>query len=162
VAAVADHQAPPGLVLLSGEIGYVLIDLGLQRGRQHAAGALPDDLVAQGAGLRGAVFVDYAEHGRAFPTDGATSVCSVTYRSLGKVRPFTSQPEADPQVFSIAPVIAASAAGLVVAALGKGEHLPGELTSPLQILGGAAVALALFTLGMSLNARTRLSPASRT
>jgi predicted permease len=60
------------------------------------------------------------------------------------------------------PVIAASAAGLVVAAFGKGDDLPGALTSPLQILGGAAVPTALFALGMSLNARTRPTPAGRT
>ncbi|MFG1809097.1 AEC family transporter [Streptomyces sp. NPDC049040] len=60
------------------------------------------------------------------------------------------------------PVIAASAAGLVVAALGKGDRLPGELTSTLHLLGGAAVPTALFALGMSLNARTRPSPAGRT
>lgn len=60
------------------------------------------------------------------------------------------------------PVIAASAAGLIVAALGKGDDLPGELTSPLQMLGGAAVPTALFALGMSLSARTRPSPAGRT
>jgi malonate transporter and related proteins len=60
------------------------------------------------------------------------------------------------------PVIAASAAGLTVAVLGKGDHLPGELTSPLQMLGGAAVPTALFALGMSLDARARPSPAGRT
>lgn len=59
------------------------------------------------------------------------------------------------------PVIAASAAGLVVAALSKGDNLPGEVTSPLQILGGAAVPTALFALGMSLDARTRATPEGR-
>lgn len=60
------------------------------------------------------------------------------------------------------PVIAASAAGLLVAALGKGDQLPSALTSPLQTLGGAGVPTALFALGMSLNARSRPSPAGRT
>lgn len=60
------------------------------------------------------------------------------------------------------PVVAASAAGLVIAALGQGDHLPGTLTSPLQTLGGAGVPSALFALGMSLSARTRPSPEGRT
>ncbi|MFI1094628.1 AEC family transporter [Streptomyces sp. NPDC020917] len=60
------------------------------------------------------------------------------------------------------PVVAASAAGLLVAALGKGDRLPAELTTPLQTLGGAGVPSALFALGMSLNARTRTSPEGRT
>ncbi|MEV6007458.1 AEC family transporter [Streptomyces sp. NPDC051976] len=58
------------------------------------------------------------------------------------------------------PVIAASAASLAVAA--AGWHLPAEATSPLQLLGGAAVPSALFALGISLNTRTRPSPAART
>jgi malonate transporter and related proteins len=60
------------------------------------------------------------------------------------------------------PVVAASAAGLLVAALGQGDNLPSELTSPLHTLGGAGVPSALFALGMSLNARTRTSPDGRT
>lgn len=49
------------------------------------------------------------------------------------------------------PIIAASAAGVTVAA--AGWRLPAELTAPVQMLGGAAVPAALFALGMSLNAR---------
>ncbi|WP_069462770.1 AEC family transporter [Actinacidiphila rubida] len=60
------------------------------------------------------------------------------------------------------PVVAASAAGLLVAALGEGDHLPTELTSPLHTLGGAGVPSALFALGMSLNTRARTSPEGRT
>lgn len=48
------------------------------------------------------------------------------------------------------PIIAASAAGVTVAALGW--RLPAEVTAPVQMLGGAAVPAALFALGMSLNA----------
>lgn len=59
------------------------------------------------------------------------------------------------------PVVAASAAGLVVATLGKGDALPSELTSPLHMLGGAAVPSALFALGMSLNTRVHASPQAR-
>ncbi|MEV5277021.1 AEC family transporter [Streptomyces sp. NPDC052811] len=57
------------------------------------------------------------------------------------------------------PVVGASAAGVAVAALGL--HLPAEVTSPLQILGGAAVPAALFALGMSLNGRAAPDPAGR-
>jgi malonate transporter and related proteins len=49
------------------------------------------------------------------------------------------------------PVIAASAAGVLVSALGW--RVPGVITSPLQTLGGAGVPTALFALGMSLNGR---------
>lgn len=55
------------------------------------------------------------------------------------------------------PVIAASACGLALAATGVG--LPQELVSPLQMLGGAGVPVALFTLGMSLTGRTGLDAA---
>lgn len=58
------------------------------------------------------------------------------------------------------PVIAASAAGLTVAATGL--HLPATATSPLRMLGGAAVPSALFALGLSLTTRTRPSPEART
>ncbi|MFF3286891.1 AEC family transporter [Streptomyces sp. NPDC003023] len=47
------------------------------------------------------------------------------------------------------PIIAASAAGLAVAACGL--RLPEALSAPAQMLGGAAVPAALFALGMSLN-----------
>ncbi|TXS49173.1 AEC family transporter [Streptomyces sp. t39] len=50
------------------------------------------------------------------------------------------------------PVIAASAAGTAVAALGL--RLPPEATAPVEMLGGAAVPAALFALGLSLNGRT--------
>jgi hypothetical protein len=71
--AIADHKAAPGFVSLRGQIGYVLVDFGLQRGSEHTPGALPHDLVDQGTGLRGAVGGDYAEHGRAFPTRAANA-----------------------------------------------------------------------------------------
>jgi malonate transporter and related proteins len=51
------------------------------------------------------------------------------------------------------PIIAASAAGVSVAA--AGWRLPAELTAPVQMLGGAAVPAALFALGMSLDARAK-------
>jgi hypothetical protein len=43
----------------------------LQRGSGHPAGALPHDLVDQGARLGGTAGGDQAEHGRAFPTRAA-------------------------------------------------------------------------------------------
>ncbi|MCB5169825.1 AEC family transporter [Streptomyces bambusae] len=51
------------------------------------------------------------------------------------------------------PIVAASAAGLAVAALGR--PLPAAVTDPLTMLSGAAVPAALFALGMSLHTRTR-------
>ncbi|MBT2369880.1 AEC family transporter [Streptomyces sp. ISL-10] len=48
------------------------------------------------------------------------------------------------------PIIAASAAGITVAALGW--QLPHAVTEPVRMLSGAAVPAALFALGMSLNA----------
>lgn len=47
------------------------------------------------------------------------------------------------------PIIAGSATGVAVSALGW--RLPSEVVSPLQTLGGAAVPSALFALGMSLS-----------
>ncbi|NEA68702.1 hypothetical protein G3I56_40525 [Streptomyces sp. SID12488] len=88
MAAVADHQTAPGPIRLGGQLGYVLVDFGLQRGGGHPQGALADDLVDQGTSLGGAVGSDYAEHGRAFPTRAANAgLYSVTCRSFGKVRP---------------------------------------------------------------------------
>jgi predicted permease len=49
------------------------------------------------------------------------------------------------------PIIAASAAGVTVAALGL--RLPETVTAPAHMLGGAAVPAALFALGMSLDTR---------
>jgi malonate transporter and related proteins len=57
------------------------------------------------------------------------------------------------------PIIAGSAAGVVVSALGW--HLPSQVVSPLQTLGGAAVPSALFALGMSLNGRVWPEPGGR-
>jgi malonate transporter and related proteins len=57
------------------------------------------------------------------------------------------------------PIIAGSAAGVAVSALGW--HLPSLLVSPLQTLGGAAVPAALVALGMSLNGDVRPAPGQR-
>ncbi len=88
VMAVADHQAAPALLSLVGQLGNVGVDFSLQSGGQHPPRALADDVVDQGAGLGRSIGTHYAQHGRAFPTDGATSAYSMTRsRSLGKVRP---------------------------------------------------------------------------
>jgi hypothetical protein len=44
-AAVADHQAPAILTPLGSELGYIGIDLGLQRLGQHPPGVFPDDFM---------------------------------------------------------------------------------------------------------------------
>jgi hypothetical protein len=88
VVSVADDQTAASLVALACQLGYVLVDLGLQGRGEHPPRALADDAVDQGTGLGGAVLVNYAQHGRAFPTRAATRACSMTSsRSLGKVRP---------------------------------------------------------------------------
>jgi hypothetical protein len=58
VVAVADYQAAAGLIGPGCQLGYVLVDFGLQRRGQHPAGALPDNLVDQGTGLGRALVVD--------------------------------------------------------------------------------------------------------
>jgi transposase len=78
-----------------------MVDFGFQRGGEHPAGALADDLVDQGAGLGGAVFGDYAEHGRAFPTRAAMRAYSMTVKGPSG-RYALCVPPADPQVLSIA------------------------------------------------------------
>ncbi len=57
------------------------------------------------------------------------------------------------------PIIAASAAGVAVSALGW--RVPGAVVSPLETLGGAAVPAALIALGMSLNGSVRPGPGTR-
>jgi hypothetical protein len=86
VVAVADHQPPAVLVPLVGQLGDVGVDFGLQRGGEHPSGALADDLVDQGAVWRGAVVVDYAEHGRAFPTGAANTGLLDDHRSITRER----------------------------------------------------------------------------
>lgn len=93
VVAVAHDQTPAAFVPLIGQLGYVGVDFRLQRGSQHPPGALADDLVNQGAVWCRSVFVDYREHGRAFPTDAPTSAYSMTITgSFGKVRPPRANP----------------------------------------------------------------------
>jgi predicted permease len=57
------------------------------------------------------------------------------------------------------PIIAASALGVIVSALGW--RLPDLLAGPLAQLGAAAVPTALLVLGMSLHGRERRKPANR-
>jgi hypothetical protein len=87
VVTVAHHQPVTLLIPFLGQLGDVGIDFGLQRGSQHATGALADDLVDQRMVWRVVVAVDYGKHGRTLPTGTTTPVCSVTFdRSPGKVR----------------------------------------------------------------------------
>jgi hypothetical protein len=72
VVAVAHHQASAAFIPLGAQLGYILIDFHLQGSGEHPPGAFPHDLVDQGSGRRGTVFIDYAEHGRAFLTRAAT------------------------------------------------------------------------------------------
>lgn len=66
MVAVADYQTAT-FVRLGCQLGYVLVDFRFQGRGEHAAGALADDLVDQGAGLGGTVVGDYAEHGTYLP-----------------------------------------------------------------------------------------------
>ena len=94
VVAVADHQAAPGLVRLRGQLGYVLVDFGLQCGGEHPPGALADDLVDQGAELGRTVCVHYAEHGRAFPTRAANAgLLGDRHRIIREGTPSASNPK---------------------------------------------------------------------
>jgi hypothetical protein len=47
VGTVAHHQPPPALIMLTGELGDVGVNLGLQGLGQHPPSALADDLVDQ-------------------------------------------------------------------------------------------------------------------
>jgi len=80
VEAVADHQSTPGLVDLMGERVDVRGDLGLQRRGQHRPRAVTDQLVKQRSADRSrcvlvglGLFLDYLEHGRAFPNQRANA-----------------------------------------------------------------------------------------
>ncbi|GGT14245.1 hypothetical protein GCM10010254_38570 [Streptomyces chromofuscus] len=94
VTAVADHQAAPLVVALIGELGHVRVDFGLQRDGQHPPCAFPDNLIQQRtAAWRGAVLVDYRKHGRAFPTDAATSALldDLSIDPSGRYAPFRQE-----------------------------------------------------------------------
>jgi len=78
VLAVANHQAAAVLVELVSELLDVGGDFGLQRGGQHLASTIADDLVKQRpmasrlvVGLLG--IVNYGEQGRTFPNQRANA-----------------------------------------------------------------------------------------
>lgn len=101
---VADHEPPPTLVLLLGQLGYIRVNFGLQGGGQHPPRPLPDDPVDQGPVSRRAVLGDYREHGRTFPAGAANAGLLGDLQSITREgTPFARLPEADPQVLSIAP-----------------------------------------------------------
>jgi hypothetical protein len=66
--AVAHHQPPATLVPLGGMRGQVVVDLGLQGGGQHPAGALAHDLVEVQARLvMGLGIGGYTQHAAFLP-----------------------------------------------------------------------------------------------
>jgi hypothetical protein len=70
---VANHQPPAAVVEIPGKRGHIRVDLNLQRGGQHAPGALPDDLVQTRTQLRAGPFVSYySQHWRSFLAGVAT------------------------------------------------------------------------------------------
>lgn len=78
MVAVAHHQPAATLIALTGELGNIGVDLGLQRLGQHPPGTLTHELVDQRRTsrrtlIRVAAAGHYGEHGRAFPTDAPTS-----------------------------------------------------------------------------------------
>jgi hypothetical protein len=74
MVAVADHEPTAALVALIGQLGYIGVDFGLQRGSQHPPRTLADDLVDQrGAVGSGGGVVHYAKHGRVFPAVAANT-----------------------------------------------------------------------------------------
>lgn len=74
MVTVAHHEPPAVLVPLVGQLGYVCVYFGFQRGGQHPSCARQDDLVDQGGAVDGgAVVVHYAQHGRPFPAGAANT-----------------------------------------------------------------------------------------
>jgi hypothetical protein len=94
VVAIADHEPTARLVPLIDQLGYIGVDFGFQGRREHPPRALPDDLVNQGGAVSGgAVVVDYAEHGRAFPTGAANTGLLDDHQSITREgTPFACSP----------------------------------------------------------------------
>jgi hypothetical protein len=83
---VADHQPVAVLVDQLSVGGDVGLDLGLQRGRQHPAGALTEQLVQIGRQLGSCLVVSsYTQH-RGVPSSPALARRRLPYRSGWKVR----------------------------------------------------------------------------
>jgi len=90
-------------------------DLGLQRGREHPAGALTGQLVEhrpthprRGVLIGLVLVVDYREHGRTFPNQRVNAGPDQSYldfrSSSGRCAPSRHRAEDHPQVLIIAPV----------------------------------------------------------
>ncbi len=97
MVAIAHHQPTAGLIPLVGQLGYVLTHFGFQSRGEHPPRTLPDDVVQQGSGLGGAIGVDYAEHGRAFPARATNAgllgdLESITWEGTPSALRETSQP----------------------------------------------------------------------
>lgn len=93
VVAVADHEPTAGLVPLIGQLSDIRLDFGLQGGGRHPPRSLADDLVDQEAVGGSTVVVDYAEHGRAFPTGAANTGLLDDHQSITREgTPFACPP----------------------------------------------------------------------
>src|SRR4029453_16533405 len=133
VEAVANDQTTTGDVPLIGQLGEVGVDLGFQCGGQHSPGALPDDLVDQGAVRRHPVGINYGKHGRALPADVGASTYSVTFESITRE---ATPHRADPQVLSIAPLdLSITSQMLRVELDGAGQKLPAHVGCRVDLVG---------------------------
>lgn len=112
MAAVADHQPVAVLVNLAGVGVDVGGDLGLQRRRQHPAGAFTGQLVQNVPTDRDRCMcvvgiVNYGEHERTFPnqrTNAGPDQSFLDFRSSsGRCAPSRHPAEGHPQVLIIAP-----------------------------------------------------------
>jgi hypothetical protein len=102
MVAVADHELTAALVALIGQLDYIGVDFGLQRGSQHPPRTLADDLVDQGEEPLAVVPSSFTTLSTDVPSRPVlrTPVLpgDLSINHPGKVRP----PRADPQVLSIA------------------------------------------------------------
>ncbi|WP_435843054.1 hypothetical protein [Streptomyces lavendulae] len=92
----------------------------------HIHGAMTKPAARQGAGLRGAVVGDHAEHGRAFPARAATRACSETLRTIREGTPSACPSGTDPQVLSIALTCGRHGPGNLVAGACRCQHESGR------------------------------------
>ncbi len=91
--AVAYHQTAAPVVPLISQLSYVGVDFGFQGGGEHAPRAFADDFVDQGTVRGAAVGIDYAEHGRAFPTRAANAGLLGDHHRINREgTPLTSNP----------------------------------------------------------------------
>src|SRR6202011_112004 len=88
--AVADHQTPPGPVTLTGELGHITVDLGLEGAGHHPPGAVEDNLIERRTHLRaGPTIGHYCQHRRSFLAGASTPAFSFWFNEEGTSRPQT-------------------------------------------------------------------------